>query len=96
MNTIQKTEDFYKKLTIQLKETTTFPHIYLYKFIVPSKEENEKTVLEKFANTGAIIDTKKSKTGKYTSISIHVEMKNAEAIIQKYKDVSNVKGIISL
>jgi hypothetical protein len=45
---------------------------------------------------GAVIDTKHSKTGKYTSVSINVQMQNAQQIIDKYLDLATVEGIISL
>jgi hypothetical protein len=37
-----------------------------------------------------------SSKGKYTSVSIVVHMKNPDAVIEKYKEVSKVKGVISL
>ncbi|MDC9721480.1 MAG: DUF493 family protein [Urechidicola sp.] len=45
---------------------------------------------------GAVIDTKGSKTGKYTSISILIEMQSSDEIIKKYIEVGKVKGVISL
>jgi putative lipoic acid-binding regulatory protein len=39
---------------------------------------------------------KKSKTGKFTSISIDVTMKNSQEIVDKYLEVSTIEGIISL
>ena len=46
---------------------------------------------------GAVINTKESKNGKYTSVSINVKMKNPDAVIEKYKEVSEkVEGVISL
>ena len=44
----------------------------------------------------AVIKTKKSKTGKYISITIVLKLKNAEEVISYYKKVENIKGIISL
>lgn len=96
MSDTQNPDEFYKKLLIQLNDTTKFPEIYLYKFIVPSVENKAEDVIAKFNNLGAAINTKKSKTGKYTSISIHVKMKSAEAVIEKYKEVGEVTGVISL
>jgi len=96
MSTTENPEDFYTKLLLQLEETTTFPAVYLYKFIIPTNKEEQKKLLNKFDNLGATIDTKHSKNGKYTSFSIHVKMDTAAAVIQKYKDVSDIKGIISL
>jgi putative lipoic acid-binding regulatory protein len=87
---------FYAKLKIQLEDTTEFPALYMYKFIVPSTKEKIKQVHQIFDNIGAVIDTKKSSKGTYTSITITVNMKSADAIIEKYHDASAVEGIISL
>ncbi len=96
MSTSETPDEFYRKLLAQLEDTTTFPHIYLYKFIVPTCNNKVEEVVKNFDNLGATINTKQSKNGKYTSISIHVKMKSASAVIDKYKAVSTVKGIISL
>jgi putative lipoic acid-binding regulatory protein len=45
---------------------------------------------------GAVIKTTKSKTGKFTSISVDVQMKDAQEIIDKYIEVSVIEGIVSL
>jgi hypothetical protein len=45
---------------------------------------------------GAVIKTTKSKTGKFISISVDVMVKDSQEIIDKYKEVSTIKGIISL
>jgi putative lipoic acid-binding regulatory protein len=45
---------------------------------------------------GAVIETRNSKTGKYTSVSVNVQMQSAQDIIDKYLEVSIVEGIISL
>lgn len=47
-------------------------------------------------NTDANIQTKKSKSGKYTSKTIQVKMHSSDEVINKYKDAEDVKGIISL
>jgi hypothetical protein len=49
-----------------------------------------------FDNMGAVIETKKSKNNKYTSISIRLVMVSADAIIEKYKAVSKIEHVISL
>jgi putative lipoic acid-binding regulatory protein len=98
MSTSTNSDEFYKKLKTQLEETAVFPSLYLYKFIVPTKEDDSKVdmVVTKFDNLGAAIVTKKSKSGKYTSVSIEVKMKSADAVINKYKEVTIIEGIISL
>ncbi|AUS06359.1 DUF493 family protein [Pseudotamlana carrageenivorans] len=97
MNAAPNSEEFYKKLKEQLYDTAQWPSEYLYKFIVLSTPEKILQVENIFDNLGAVIDTKASKNGKYTSISINVTMKDPEAIIAKYKEVAeNVEGVISL
>lgn len=87
---------FYKKLKVQLEDTTKFPADYMYKFIVPSDGEQTKEVQSVFDNKGAVIKTKKSKTGKYVSVSIVLKLKDADEVISYYKEVEHIKGIISL
>jgi hypothetical protein len=90
------TQDFYERLKVELDNSTTWPSVYLFKFIVPSENDNVFQVEEAFNRMGAVIKTTKSKTGKFTSISIDVTMNNAQEIIDKYIEVSTIKGIISL
>lgn len=87
---------FYRRLHEQLLEDTSWPSDYLYKFIIPTDPEKSAQINKIFDNTGAVIQSKKSKNGKYTSISINVQMKGPDAVIEKYKEVSKVEGVISL
>jgi putative lipoic acid-binding regulatory protein len=97
MSTLPNSDEFYKKLKEQLYETSQWPSEYLYKFIVLTDLEKIKKVQVIFDNMGAVIETKASKKGKYTSVSINVLMKNPEAVINKYKEVTEkVEGVISL
>ncbi len=89
-------ESFYKKLQWQLEETTQFPSDYLFKFIVPSFENQVDEVENLFNNKGAVINTKKSKTGKYVSVSIVLNVENASTVIEYYQQAEKIKGIISL
>ncbi|MEX6625551.1 DUF493 family protein [Tenacibaculum pacificus] len=89
-------EAFYIKLKGQLEDTTTFPSKYLYKFIVPTDGNQVEEVKELFNNAGAVIETKKSKTGKYNSLSIFLNVKSADEVIAYYKKADVIKGIISL
>lgn len=89
-------KEFYKKLKTQLEDTTDFPADYMYKFIVPSEGNQVEEVHDVFNNTGAVIQTKKSKTGKYISLSIVININSASSVISYYKKVEHIKGIISL
>ncbi len=88
--------EFYERLKVELDISNTWPTEYLFKFIVPSVDDNVFRVEEAFNCMGAVIKTTKSKTGKFTSVSIDVTVKNAQEIIDKYQEVSTIKGIVSL
>ena len=92
----QQTKEFYDRLKVELDNSNTWPAIYLFKFIVPTDDEKIKRVEEAFDCMGAVINTKKSKTGKFTSISIDVTMKDSQEIVDKYLEVSTIEGIVSL
>jgi len=97
MSSEKKTEAFYKKLRTQLYETASWPSEYLYKFIVPTDTDKIKKIENLFNNMGAVITTKESKKGTYTSVSVNLMMKNPDVVIEKYKEVAdNIEGVISL
>ncbi len=93
---MQDRDSFYKKLKTQLEETTNFPSDYLYKFIVSSEGNKVDQVQDLFNNKGAVINTKKSKTGKYISVSIVINLASSEEVISYYKQAEKIEGIISL
>ncbi|MGB5818884.1 MAG: DUF493 family protein [Saonia sp.] len=91
-----KSDEFYARLKEQLDQNNTWPSDYLYKFIVPTEIGKIEQINKIFDNTGAVIESKQSKKGKYTSISIVVNLKNPDEVIKKYKEVGEIKGVISL
>ena len=93
---MQDKEAFYAKLKNQLDDTTKFPADYMYKFIVPTDANQVKEVQDLFNNSGAVIKTKKSKTGKYISVSIVLKVVSSDEVILYYKKAEKIKGIISL
>lgn len=92
----KKTEDFYIRLKKQLEEDTTWPTQYLFKFIVPADLEKIAEVRAVFDGSDALITTRDSSRGNFTSISIKVTMQSPDVVIEKYLEVSKVKGVISL
>jgi putative lipoic acid-binding regulatory protein len=92
-----KAEEFYKKLEQRLKETSEWPSEYIFKFIIPSDQEKIDKISEFFNHTGAVIKTKTSSKGKYTSVSIRLVMESPESVIQKYKLIGyQIEDVISL
>jgi len=97
MSKKQDSKAFYDKLREQLQETASWPSEYLYKFIVLSNPNKVQQIESIFDSMGAVINTKQSSNGKYTSVSINVKMKNPDAVIAKYLEVTEkVEGVISL
>mgnify|MGYP000517368987 FL=1 len=97
MSEAKDPEEFYRKLKSQLQDTAIWPSIYLYKFIVPTEHQKIVQVESIFDNMGAVINTRQSKKGNYTSVSVNVKMKDPDAVIAKYKEVGQkVEGVISL
>lgn len=92
----KKTEDFYSRLRKQLEEDTTWPTQYLFKFIVPANLEKIAEVRAVFDGTDALITTRDSSRGNFTSISIKLTMQSPDGVVEKYIAVSKVEGVISL
>jgi len=95
MSDTSNREEFYKNLKLKLEETTKFPTDYLYKFIVPT-DGNQSQEVKNIFNKGAVISTKKSRNGKYTSVSINIKVKDADEVIAYYQQAEKIEGIISL
>ena len=92
----KKTAEFYERLKVELDKSNSWPAEYLFKFIVPTTEENILKVENAFNCMGAVIKTTKSKTGKFTSVSVDVTVKDSQEIIDKYQELSTIEGIVSL
>ncbi len=88
-------KDFYKSLQKKLKEQFEWPHLYLFKFIIPS--DNKKLALvETLFSKEAEITTRQSKSNKYISITAKEVMITPDEIIAVYKKAAEIEGIISL
>jgi len=96
MDQDKSTTEFYARLKKQLEEDTVWPAPYLFKFIVPSSLEKIAEISAIFDNNDAEIQTRDSAKGTYTSVSIKATMASADAVVEKYLEVSNVEGVISL
>ena len=76
----------------QLENHHDFPTEYLFKFIIP---RDQITRLKNMIPRGKI-NTKKSKTGKYIGVSVKMNVKSSDEVINIYKEAYTIKGIISL
>ncbi len=81
-------EAFKEKLEAQ----TSFPSLYMFKFIVPQGKEQE--VAQLLPNNK--IELKKSSKGTYVSVTIKAMMSSSEAIMEIYDTASKIEGVIAL
>ena len=89
------TEEQFEKLREQLSKEKDWPTIYMFKFIIPADNRKIALVESKFSDE-AIITQKESSTGKYMSITIKEAMLSADSIIDKYKEMEGIEGLIAL
>lgn len=87
--------DRYENLRKELNKIDSWPMLYMFKFIIPTDNQKRALVESKFSNN-SVINTKESSNGKYTSITIREVMLDAESIINKYKELEGIEGIIAL
>lgn len=92
MTNKEEQEDVFKKLKELLDESQTFPCPYTFKFIVPHEKVDELKAIIRRGD----FDLKPSRTGKYIAVTVTLEMKSSDEIIQLYKAVAIVEGVISL
>ena len=85
-------EDRYNSLREKLDQHYAWPALYLFKFIVPKGSEDELRRL--FPSND--VREKASANGNYTSFSIQMMCNSSEAIIEVYKKVEHVEGLIAL
>ena len=81
-----------KKFRELLDEQIAFPDYYQFKFVVKAEKKDEVIKLL----DGHQITEKESKNGTYISVSSRKIFNNAEEIIDIYKRLSTVDGILSL
>jgi hypothetical protein len=89
------TNEQYDKLRDLLNKSENWPQVYMFKFIVPADNHKIALIESKFSDE-AIINHKESSTGKYFSITVKEVMLSADAIIDKYKEMKDVEGVITL
>jgi putative lipoic acid-binding regulatory protein len=92
MTVTNKMDERLWKLRLVLDETVEFPTEYLFKFIVPKSEVHHVLALL----DGLEIDERASANGNYISVSAKKIFDTSDEIIQVYKKVSGIKGLLAL
>lgn len=83
--------DFDKFKTL-LEENHEFPAPYTFKFIMPMEKESD--VMNVIGERPLI--KKPSKNGKFVSLTYTTTVQSSDEVIQTYKDVGRIPGVMVL
>jgi hypothetical protein len=84
--------DKSKQFKQVLDEHHQWPCPYVYKFILPA--ESLERFQELFASEN--LETRRSKTGKYTSVTMTSTVCSADEVMAVYEKAAQIPGIMSL
>lgn len=88
--------NIYDKLKLKLEETiTSFPHVYMFKFIIKADNKTMALVQGIFDND-AEISQKESAKGNYISITVKQVVMSVDEIISIYEKASAIEGVMTL
>lgn len=88
--------NIYDKLKAKLEETiTSFPHVYMFKFIIKADNKTMALVQGIFDND-AEISQKESAKGNYISITVKQVVMSVDEIISIYEKASAIEGVMTL
>ena len=93
---LNQTDDFYKRLEKQLSDSSVWPSLYKFKFILKSDSGEITNLKNMFDDIDANISSNLSSSKNFTSITVTAKMQSANDIIKKYKLAGEIEGIISL
>ena len=93
---INNPEEFYTSLKEKLEASHNFPEDYLFKFIVINEESKITEIYRVFDGMKFTLSTRDSKNAKYTSLNINAFVLDAEQVIEIYKSVGKIEGVMML
>ena len=89
-------EDFYSRFHEQLEASQAWPGNYLFKFIIKTNTDHKERLLSLFEGKEAKLTEKSSRKQNYVSLSIVTHLKQAEEVVQIYRQANQIKGIFVL
>lgn len=85
----------YNKMRQELLESTSWPAIYMFKFIVPNNDKKVEAVKQLFPEA-TDFQFKTSKDIRYIGITTKIEMESPEKVLDVYEKAQHIEGIIAL
>ena len=89
-------EEFYVSLKEKLEGHHDFPEDYLFKFIIPTDDAKLTEIYKVFDGIKFTLGNRESKNGKYTACNINAFVLDADQVVNIYKEVAKVEGVILL
>jgi uncharacterized protein len=89
------TDDFYTNLRNRLKATSSWPAVYMFKFILPNNNRKIALMRQIFEEDSRLFE-KSSRKGNYVSITVKTVMLNPDEVIEHYRKVADIEGVIML
>tara|TARA_R110002050_G_scaffold2603_5_gene14843 strand:+ start:5012 stop:5329 length:318 start_codon:yes stop_codon:yes gene_type:complete len=86
----------YEKLKEQLSQSTKWPSLYMFKFIVPAQNEKIAQVEGLFNTKESQIQLRQSRNGNFVSITAKEMMMSPDKVIERYLEAEAIEGLISL
>lgn len=85
-------KDWENSFKAKLDQHYRWPSLYMFKFIVPKGKEEEVKKLFPMHT----VSEKSSSEGNYISLTVQIMAPSSEVIIEIYKKVSGIEGLIAL
>lgn len=88
-------QEKYNRIKQQLFESTKWPSLYMFKFIVPNNENKINAVKNLFP-TDTEFTYKTSKDIRFIGITVKKVMNSADDVVEIYARAQGIKGIMAL
>lgn len=88
-------EEFLSRLELQLAQNSSWPSVYMFKFIIPESNQGYALLRSLFGEESRLF-TRHSSGGKYISVTVKEMMINPGEVIDRYRKASVIEGIIAL
>ncbi len=88
-------DDFLNRLEQQLTQNSSWPAVYMFKFIIPEGNRGYAQLRSLFGEESRL-STRHSSGGKYISVTVKELMLNPAEIIERYRKASEIEGIMAL
>lgn len=85
--------NWFNSFREKLDRHYAWPALYVFKFIVPAHKQDE---LRKLFPRHVTTTEKRSEKGNYISLTYQMMMPSSDSVIEVYKKVSVIEGIVAL